>query len=118
MQEKGDKESEPSEYLEDSATLRLMRRSPNYMQRLSLSLLSSLSGFLVSSDGPASHGRADHGGPVAVTMAIFSEQDPHVQIGAEASVRSRNRRTAVLTRPHRCSPSRRLGSMVVVGSGW
>ncbi|GMY14783.1 hypothetical protein FCV25MIE_10022 [Fagus crenata] len=55
--------------------------------------------------GPASHGRADHGGPVAVTMAIFLEQDPHVQIRAEASMRSRNRRTAVLTRPHRCSPS-------------
>uniref|UniRef100_A0A2N9F5X6 Uncharacterized protein n=1 Tax=Fagus sylvatica TaxID=28930 RepID=A0A2N9F5X6_FAGSY len=81
----------------------------------------SLSGFLVSSDGPASHGRADHGGPVAVTMAIFSEQDPHVQIGAEASVEaSKNRRTLGLTDAllHRCSPSRRLGSMVVVGSGW
>jgi hypothetical protein len=52
-------------------------------------------GFLVSSNGPTSHGQANHSGPVAVMMAMFA--DRHVHIRVEASVRGRNRRTAVLT---------------------
>ena len=51
-------------------------------------------------------------------MAIFSEQDLQMQIGAKASVRGCNWRTTILTQPHRCSPSQRLGSMVVVESDW